>query len=380
MRFGALTSPAALGVVTRGLSTREASKQCTNMTIPVTLAARNAVFNIPTLSNNLDATTFFQNVSNIGGNFTEESLVEYRDETGTYNISAQYCTNGSDPTTLLFLTHGIGFDKSYWDLAYNDFAYSFVDRAIAAGYATFSIDRLGVGMSTHADPVQVVQFPAELSTIQVLTSQIRDGKVDGVPTPQKIAHVGHSFGSELTMGLSVMAPNLTDAVVLTGFSYNSSFQPQAFASFNSQLAKLNQPDRFGDLDPGFLTWINNQSNQFAFLYPSGFEPSILTFSESTKYPYTVGEILTQGGGSIAKEFKGSVLVLTGVEDAIFCGGNCYSTGGVGASIPDAVAKAFPVASAFETYLPTTTGHAVNLHYNAQSSYTYILDFLKKQGL
>lgn len=118
MRFGALTSPAALGVVTRGLSAREASKQCTNMTIPVTLAARNAVFNVPTLSNNLDATTFFQNVSNIGGNFTEESLVDYRDETGTYNISAQYCTNGSDPTTLLFLTHGIGFDKSYVTVPY----------------------------------------------------------------------------------------------------------------------------------------------------------------------------------------------------------------------------------------------------------------------
>lgn len=263
-----------------------------------------------------------------------------------------------------------------------------MDRAIAAGYATFAIDRLGIGMSTHADPVQVVQFPAELSTIQVLTSQIRDGKVDGVPAPQKIAHVGHryvsglryplacttdtsvhvcSFGSELTMGLSVMAPNLTDAVVLTGFSSNSSFQTQTFANFNSQLAKFNQPDRFGDLAPGFLTWINNQSNQFAFLYPTGFEPSILTFSESTKYPYTVGEILTQGGGSIAKEFKGSVLVLTGVEDAIFCGGNCYSTGGVGASIPDAVAKAFPVASAFETYLPTSTGHGVNLHYNGSCS-------------
>ena len=48
---------------------------------------------------------------------------------GDYNISTQFCmptgaqANSSKPT-LQILTHGIAFDRTYWDLAYNNFNYS----------------------------------------------------------------------------------------------------------------------------------------------------------------------------------------------------------------------------------------------------------------
>ena len=92
-----------------------AAKQCSNLTIPVSISARNGVFNIPTLQGNADATTFAQNLTSIRGNFTKEVLLDYATVTGVYDISAKFCKpdteNGTNPT-LQILTHGLGFDKT----------------------------------------------------------------------------------------------------------------------------------------------------------------------------------------------------------------------------------------------------------------------------
>lgn len=97
------------------LATSVVAKQCTNITVPVSISARNGVFNIPTLRGNADATTFAQNLTSIRGNFTEEALLGYATVTGVYDISAKFCKpeteNGTNPTVQL-LTHGLGFDKT----------------------------------------------------------------------------------------------------------------------------------------------------------------------------------------------------------------------------------------------------------------------------
>lgn len=91
------------------------AKQCINITVPVSVSARNGVFNIPTLRGNADATTFAQNLTSIRGNFTEEALLDYATVSGAYNISAKFCKpdmeNGTNPTVQV-LTHGLGFDKT----------------------------------------------------------------------------------------------------------------------------------------------------------------------------------------------------------------------------------------------------------------------------
>lgn len=92
-----------------------AAKKCQNISIPVTLSARNGIFNLPILEINLDATTFIQKLNNIGGNFSNEVLTDYQTIDNTYDISAKFCSpdtgSGSNPT-VQFLTHGVGFDKS----------------------------------------------------------------------------------------------------------------------------------------------------------------------------------------------------------------------------------------------------------------------------
>ncbi|KAI4204176.1 MAG: hypothetical protein LQ350_001367 [Teloschistes chrysophthalmus] len=428
-----------------------AAKQCQNLTVPVCISARNGVFNLPTLQGNADATTFAQNLTSIRGNFTKEVLLDYATVSGTYNISAKFCKpdveNGTNPTVQV-LTHGLGFDKTYWDLPFNDFNYSYIDVAVDQyGFCTLSIDRLGEGNSSKADPLSVLQAPAEMSVLYELTSMLRNGTLPNVPHAfSKIVHVGHSFGSALSYLLAVMHPTASDGLILTGFSQNGSYLAATVASWDSKLARLNQPLRFGnisyaavsgaismlgsssssntsqiasslakynislgelqqlfqttdlgdliagaqpsdsphqaDLPSGYLTWTDAGSNQFAFLLPEFFDPSILQFAESTKFPYTLGELLTIGSGPpMAPEFKGPVQIVTGRQDSIYCGGDCLATGDPAlASIPAKSKVAFPAAKAFEAYIQPDTAHGINLHYNSTAVYNVIQRFLNSQGL
>ena len=91
------------------------AKQCTNMTVPVDISARNGVFDFAIPQTNLEATTFTQNVTRQGQNFSDVALSGYATISGTYNISAQFCvpsaSNVTNPTVQV-LTHGVGFDKT----------------------------------------------------------------------------------------------------------------------------------------------------------------------------------------------------------------------------------------------------------------------------
>lgn len=92
------------------------AKQCMNISVPVTIKSRNAVFGGMALPvTDLDATTFIQNVTRQGQNFTATALTDYADVSGTYNISTQFCVpsvNNASKPTVQVLTHGIGFDKT----------------------------------------------------------------------------------------------------------------------------------------------------------------------------------------------------------------------------------------------------------------------------
>jgi hypothetical protein len=101
------------------LAASAAAKKCVNMTVPVTISARQGIFDIAVPQTSLEATDFVRNMTQQGRNFTETVLTGYNTTAGTYNISAQFCmpssgnsTNATNPT-IQVLTHGIGFDKTY---------------------------------------------------------------------------------------------------------------------------------------------------------------------------------------------------------------------------------------------------------------------------
>lgn len=96
------------------LASSAVAKTCMNLTVPVHIKSRNAVFDIAVPQTNLDVTTFIQNVTQQGRNFTQAALTGYNTVSGTYNISAQFCQPSNytaNHPTVQVLTHGIGFDK-----------------------------------------------------------------------------------------------------------------------------------------------------------------------------------------------------------------------------------------------------------------------------
>ena len=97
--------------------------------------------------------------------------------TASYGIHSKLCfpnnsTNTTRPQTVQFMTHGDTLDSEYWDIGPG---YSYVDAAAAAGYATFSYDRIGVGKSDHPDPIQVVQGAIQVEIAHLLIQRLRSG-------------------------------------------------------------------------------------------------------------------------------------------------------------------------------------------------------------
>lgn len=144
---------------------------------------------------------------------TNVRVLQYATVKGTYKLATTYCQpDKGAPNTVQLLTHGIGFDRSYWDAPYNNFNYSYVKDAVDEyGYATFAWDRLGIGMSQHGEPVNEIQVLLEIAALKALTDKLREGTIPGknVPEFEKVLHVGHSFGSVQSYALTAMYPSIS---------------------------------------------------------------------------------------------------------------------------------------------------------------------------
>jgi pimeloyl-ACP methyl ester carboxylesterase len=334
-------------------------------------------------------------------------------------------------------------DCRYWDLSYNDYNYSYVETAVRSGFATLAIDRLGIGNSSHGDPLNVIQAQAEVEALNEITKKLRSGEVDGIEQPfRKVVHVGHSFGSIQSYWLSSLYPNNTDGLVLTGWTARGDFLASTIAAWELQSARLNQPMRFGnssnekvrevlkdyasseglvnglqtllqgldielsaqdiwdgvattvvgnfltgynesiaplDYPPGYTAHSSAQGNQHVMGYPGFFDTALLLLTEATKQPVTVGELLTIGSSPPTTSFTGPVLVYAPENDQPFCGGNCLASE-TKESIPAEAEELFPDAEPFEAYIQPNTGHGMAMHYNATAGYEFVQGWLVAHGL
>lgn len=182
--------------------------------------------------------------------------------------------------------------------------------ARTAGYATLSYDRLGVGQSDHPDPYLDVQTQTQVVILEKLTQLARNGDLSwSIPKPQKIVHVGHSYGSLLTNAIVAAQPDLSDGLILTGFTHNTTWLPFFDLAVSFHLASENNPRRFGKLSSGYLTWGDKYDNQAAFLNEPFFDPAVLEVAEETKAPYALAELLSfTTVPLLAPDFQGPILV------------------------------------------------------------------------
>ena len=396
-----------------------AARQCQNITVPVQVSARNGKFNQTTPVTNIDVvriqrirnlttymlitfqTNFILNLTQQGTNYSASVLEGYQTVSGNYSIAATYCHPDSGPSNVVqLLTHGIGFDRSYWDLSFHNYNYSYVNVAVEEyGYSTFSWDRLGVGASSHGEPVNEIQALLEVDALRALTQDLRQGKIPGVSHSFcKVLHVGHSFGSEVSLSpityigqtltlhdlqhsyaLTAMYPNLSDGIALTGFSQNGTYVPyfalgSDFVQANSNPALAAFPN--GYLAPGLATGV-----QIDFFAPNQFDPAILALAFATGQPVTVGELLTIGGevGSI-NHFTGPTLIITGNRDIPYCGGNCLAPPTGYTSIPATSVNYLPNAKNFEVVIVPNAGHGLNLEYSHPFTYATINKYFVQNGV
>lgn len=121
----------------------------------------------------------------------------------------------------------------YWDVEIKPDEYSYVKAAVDRGYSILTYDRLGTGNSTKADAYTMVQAGVEIEIVRILTELARAGKLiscakvvgsdangtDAMDTyvPDKVVHVGHSYGSFMTSGLLARYGNMSDGAILSQY-------------------------------------------------------------------------------------------------------------------------------------------------------------------
>ncbi|PTB66987.1 alpha/beta-hydrolase [Trichoderma citrinoviride] len=301
---------------------------------------------------------------------------------GTYDIFVKLCLpNNLNPDgknkikTVQLLTHGATLDHTYWDIGPG---YSYVDVASAAGYATLSYDQLGVGKSSHPDPIQTVQASSQVAVTHQLVALLRAAKLGGYSF-DKVVGVGHSAGSTLTQGITTQFPHDFDAVVLSGTSASAASVAMTMAAFNFVNANADPAPQFKGLPAGFLTQQSAAGIQFAFYRFPNYDDDAFERQVANKQTNTLGVLLTLGGiVAPSTQFTGPVQIINGQHDLVFCGGNClYPTD------QDVVALEtfYPAAAkGSQTYIAAGAGHAIAAHKSGPDSFKEMIQFLQANGL
>jgi pimeloyl-ACP methyl ester carboxylesterase len=231
--------------------------------ISVSINATSSQPLFPPFKSQFEATQFLLNATNrLSANSTTPLLKPAVNISLAFEIGATYCfpkDAAKKTSTVQLLTHGLGFDRNYWNLSAP--AESYVASASVSGYATLAYDRFGCGLSSRPDPYNIIQAPVELAVLATLMQLLRSGKLSPkIPVPGKVVHVGHSYGSQLSNALVSAQPKLSDGLVLTGYSLDATYQSWFLQSTGFHLAKDNIPAKFTNASTGFVTWGDKVAN------------------------------------------------------------------------------------------------------------------------
>ena len=239
--------------------------KCVEGKVPVTISANNTKILLGEPSNQTVVTEIFQELLQMNSTIAARTNGGHHVISATFEIDSTLCFPVNDTTLLKtpsiqVLTHGIGLDKSYWDIAPG---YSYVDAAAAAGYATLAYNRLGVGESDHPDPLQVVQSYPDVEILHGIVGLLKTGKL-GTKAFKSVIGVGHSYGSIVQLAQTAKYPQDVAAAVLTGFVNNVVNLPFTVAANNPAIASINDPAKFGNLHNGYVVHDTAISVQLPF--------------------------------------------------------------------------------------------------------------------
>ncbi|KAI9716886.1 MAG: hypothetical protein M1812_005035 [Candelaria pacifica] len=349
-----------------------AAADCHDYSITVTVTSENLQWAYPPFKTNYDVAQLIANTTD-AATFSPFTTGK-KNETASYRIAATFCApDHAEGGTVLLASHGLGFDRSYWNSPYKPEQYNFKDYAIAHGYSVFTYDRLGVGTSDIVSGY-TNQASVQAAVLRELTKLVRKGQYTGnTGTPKAIVLVGHSYGSYLSNSLIASDPTIADAAVLTGIKYGSSIAFNVLVAWGARIASTQAPPKFADRDTGYLSWTDVYTNAETFFHQPNYETDALQFTEDTKMPFGILEMVSLGTMELkAPQFNGPVLVLNGEHDLL-------QPGGGGSGFQASAESTFTGSKKVVAAIHPGAGHGFNFHTNATGAYGVMLDFVKSSG-
>lgn len=278
-------------------------------------------------------------------------------------LAGSLCIPAGGAKTIQLLVAGGTYNRSYWMWP----GRSYAAAANSAGFATFAVDRLNTGASSHIDPT-TANFTANAEGLHQTINWLRTRH--GFTT---VVLVGHSIGSYTALRHTDLYPRDADAVILSGIS--SWVQPEAvnatLGGKSALPAPLSGVETLRHRSPGDLV-IQAELRTRMFHAPDTDE-SIVAADNSSMDSFPVGEMV-DALADFAAPTKAThkvavpVLLAIGSAEALF---HCAP----GVPCQDAAAwvanerPLFPHAPVLEGYVLPNAGHCINLANNANAWFT-----------
>jgi pimeloyl-ACP methyl ester carboxylesterase len=285
-----------------------------------------------------------------------------------YAIDGTLCKpTGSTPSTVQLLVHGGTYDRRYWDWPTQSPYYSYARAAVAAGYATLTVDRLGAGASSHPPSAQVTLDAGAIALHGVVT-KLRAGNLGGIAF-ENVVWVGHSFGSIYAWRYATYYQDI-DAYVLTGLLHAT--KPSWVANALASVLPAG-----GGLDPGYLTTLPGSRDDL-YYNVSAASARVIAADEAMKGTITVPEVIEGSGPPPAdpttadsRSIHVPTMLTIGANDNLYCGppdGITCNT----ANVLAAEAPFYSADSQLEVVTVPTAGHSFSLHYAAPAAHAAML--------
>lgn len=266
------------------------------------------------------------------------------------------------------LVHGTTYNSSYWDWPQNSALYSYTNKTLAAGRATFAYDRIGSGKSSI--PVSTdVTMP---NSAYVLHELVQGFRLLGY---RQINTIGHSMGSGVVMR-EAATYNDANRVVLTGYLH-AGRNPEVVAAVYQ--ANLDPMFAGRGLDDGYLTSTPDGKSVF---FSSSADPSVIAYDTAHKdiasgtfFNGYIVDRAVPAGTNLANQVKAPVLLIDGQQDKVFC----FSPGGLDCTNQTGVeaneAPYYTAAKSFTVKTVADTGHDLTLHPSANDSFATINNWI-----
>ena len=227
----------------------------------------------------------------------------------------QPLTWGPGPHAVDVLSSGATYNRTYWDWPQDPSLYSYVDKTLLAGRATFAYDRLGTGASSHPLSTSLT-IPSDAYVLHQIITWLQG---QGYP---RIDSIGHSLGSIFAIQEAATYHDVT-LLVPTGLLHTPD---PGYANLSTFLypAVLDPAFAGSGLDLGYLTTIPGTRN---VLHSSATDPAVISYDEqhkdlvaSTEFATAVSTVDALPPLNVSDSITAPVLLVTGEQDALLCVG------------------------------------------------------------